>query len=148
MEFTEEDFKKGVKIYRYDSPPGGDEAFNQGMGYKMLRLSIDKISDVETVTVIRKKFPNAPWIVVTKEFFESGNIDDLYENTVINYGGGDINTGGANQQYGFENQHYSAYDPIQQPPQRIGIMIIKLDFLKPLKGLSIQPLALVVYTVI
>ena len=29
MEFTEEDFKKGVKIYRYDSPPGGDEAFSQ-----------------------------------------------------------------------------------------------------------------------
>lgn len=64
-----------------------DEAFGPGTGYKMLRLSIDKISDVETVTVIRKKFPNAPWTVVTKEFFESGNIDDLYENTVINYGG-------------------------------------------------------------
>tara|TARA_R110002020_G_scaffold208552_2_gene414382 strand:+ start:571 stop:7656 length:7086 start_codon:yes stop_codon:yes gene_type:complete len=73
-----------------------DEAYGSGTGYKMLRLSIDKISDVETVTVIRKKFPDSPWFVVTKEFFESGNIDELYENTTINYGGGTITTGMAN----------------------------------------------------
>ena len=46
MEFTEEDFEKGVPIFRADSPPGGDKAFSQedldrllGEGYSLTEPS-------------------------------------------------------------------------------------------------------------
>ena len=38
---------------------------------EMLRLVINKISDVETVTVVRKIFPNSPWIVLTENFLNN-----------------------------------------------------------------------------
>ena len=53
-----------------------DEGFSAiNPNYEMLRLCINEIRNVETVTVAKKKFPTSPWFVFTRDFFEGGSPD-------------------------------------------------------------------------
>ena len=53
-----------------------DEGFGAiNPNYEMLRLCINEIRNVETVTVAKKKFPTSPWFVFTRDFFEGENPD-------------------------------------------------------------------------
>ena len=53
----------------------------------MIRLSISRITDVETVTVVRKRHPDSPWICLTKEYLQAGNFEGFIQGTNTGYGG-------------------------------------------------------------
>ena len=53
---------------------------------EMLRLVINKVSDVETVTVVKKIFPNAPWSVLTSTFLDAPDINQFHSEMSLNGG--------------------------------------------------------------
>jgi hypothetical protein len=54
---------------------------------KIIRLTISRVTDVETVTVVRKRYPSAPWICLTKEYLQAGDFSNFIGETHTNYSG-------------------------------------------------------------